>query len=84
MTRAEKYIIRVEANGQSTTRIRFGFGAAGEEVQKLLEQQGIEKIRVHIDGTTPEISFTPSPKTARLLDIKQKIKQLTLDVKGTI
>jgi hypothetical protein len=84
MTRAEKYVINLDANGQSTMRIRFGFGAAGEEVQKMLEIPGIERIRVRIDGTIPEIAFTPSPKPYRLLDIKQRIKQLTLDVKGTI
>jgi hypothetical protein len=84
MTRAEKYLIRLESNGQSTLRVRFGFGAAGEEVQKLLEQPGVERIRVNIDGTSQEIIFIPSLKSFRLLDIKQRIKQLTLDVKGTI
>lgn len=84
MTRAEKYNIRLEANGQSTTRVRFGYGAAGEEVQKLLEHPGMERIHVNIDGTTPEITFAHSPKGHRLLDIKQRIKQLTLDVKGSV
>lgn len=84
MTRAEKYVIHLDANGQSTMRVRFGFGAAGEEVQKLLLTPGLERIRLRIDGTDPEITFQPSIKPYRLLDIKQKIKQLTLDVKGTI
>ena len=73
---AEKYMIFIEANGSASTTIRFGFGAAGEEVQKILEMAGIEKVRVKIEGTKTEVAFLPSG-SVRLVDIKQKIKSLS-------
>lgn len=75
--KAEKYLIVTEGNGQSTTKVRFGFGAAGEEVQKLLTA-GVELVRVKIDGTTHETTFVAS-RPWRLLDIKQRIKGLSAD-----
>ena len=78
--RAEKYIIVSEVAGQTSSKIRFGFGAAGEEVQQLLETPGLERVRVKVDGMTVETTFVPG-KALRLLDIKQKIKQLTMDVR---
>lgn len=74
--KAEKYVIVTEAAGQSSMRIRFGFGAAGEEVQRLLES-GVERIRVRIEGYPSETIF-PSGRPYKLLDIKQKIKSLSL------
>ncbi len=72
--KAEKYVIVTEHSGQSTMRIRFGFGAAGEEVQKLLDT-GAE-IRVRIDGNLSETIF-PSGRLYKLVDIKNKIKSLS-------
>jgi len=77
----EKYMISVEANGSVSLTIRYGFGAAGEEVQKILGNSGIEKVRVKIDGTNPEVSFLPG-SSARLVDIKQKIKSLSFGRKS--
>jgi hypothetical protein len=73
--KAEKYVIVTEQSGQSSMRIRFGFGAAGEEVQKLLSS-GVEQIRVRIEGFPSETIF-PSGRTYKLLDIKHKIKSLS-------
>jgi hypothetical protein len=73
--KAEKYVIVTENSGQSHMRIRFGFGAAGEEVQKLLSS-GVEQIRVHIDGFTSETVF-PAGRPYKLVDIKHKIKSLS-------
>jgi hypothetical protein len=73
----EKYMIFIESNGSASTTIRYGFGAAGEEVQKILGNIGIEKVRVKIEGANPEVSFFPESST-RLVDIKQKIKSLSL------
>lgn len=73
--KAEKYLIVSEMNGQSTTKVRFGFGVAGEEVQKLIAG-GAERVRVKIDGTTHETTFVSS-RPWRLLDIKQRIKALS-------
>jgi hypothetical protein len=73
--KAEKYVIVTENSGQSSMRIRFGFGAAGEEVQKLLGT-GAEKIRVKIDGLPSETIF-PSGRTYKLVDIKHQIKGLS-------
>jgi hypothetical protein len=77
--KAEKYVIVTDAEGgQSSMRIRFGFGAAGEEVQKLLESAGTERVRVRIDGAQTEVVFLPG-KPQRLVDIKQRIKSLSFD-----
>jgi hypothetical protein len=73
--KAEKYVIVTESSGQSSMRIRFGFGAAGEEVQKLLET-GAEQIRVRIDGNPSETIF-PAGRIYKLVDIKHKIKSLS-------
>lgn len=74
----EKYVIVAETGLPSPMmKIRFGFGAAGEEVQKLLDMQGVQNIRVRIDGTKLETVF-PGGRPWRLLDIKQRLKGLTL------
>lgn len=77
--KAEKYIIVIEINGLASTKVRFGYGAAGEEVQKILEIPGLERIRIKVDGKPSEATFLPG-KTLRLLDIKQRIKSLTMDL----
>ena len=78
--KAEKYNIFIEAGGQVSVKVRHGFGAAGEEVQKILDTGTVERIRVKIDGTNTEALFIPTPgKPYRLLDIKQKIKSLTFE-----
>ncbi len=76
--KAEKYNIFIEAGGETLTKVRFGFGAAGEEVQKLLELPGLQRIRVKIEGTTTEVTLLPG-RTWRLVDIKQRIKALSFD-----
>jgi ribosomal protein S5 len=76
--KAEKYNIVTEAGGETSMKVRFGFGAAGEEVQKLLEVAGLDRIRVKIEGTTTEVSFIPG-RPFRLVDIKQRIKSLSFD-----
>ena len=84
--KAEKYNIFTEVNGETSMKVRYGFGAAGEEVQRLLDSAGtngspmISRIRVKIEDTTTEVSFVPTPgKPYRLLDIKQKIKSLSFE-----
>ena len=72
----EKYMISIETNGSAAMRIRYGFGAAGEEVQKILELAGIERVRVKIEGANPEVTFLPGG-SSRLVDIKQKLKSLS-------
>jgi hypothetical protein len=79
--KAEKYLIFIEANGSASSTVRYGFGAAGEEVQKILETPGIEKVRVKIEGTNPEVAFMRDSST-RLVDIKQKIKSLSFGLKA--
>ncbi|GEM_PF-2519925 len=82
--KAEKYLILTDVRPaepsseaiQTTTRVRFGFGAAGEEVQRVLETNGVERVRVRIDGENREVMFLPG-RAQRLLDIKQKIKSLS-------
>ena len=82
--KAEKYLIYVDVRSAddgavaSQLKVRYGFGAAGEEVQKLLELAGLEGIRVKIEGKNPEVNFAPG-KPLRLLDIKQKIKSLSFE-----
>lgn len=75
--KAEKYVIVTENGSQSSMRVRFGFGAAGEEVQRLLESKNVERIRVRIDGTHMETVF-PTSRPWKLLDIKQRIKSLSI------
>ena len=78
--KAEKYNIFIEVGGQTSMKVRYGFGAAGEEVQKILDSGTVERIRVKIEDTNTEVFFVPTPgKPYRLLDIKQKIKSLTFD-----
>jgi hypothetical protein len=76
LVKAEKYVIVTESSGQVSMRVRFGFGAAGEEVQKLLEQ-GAESIRVRIDGNASETIF-PCGRSYKLVEIKHRIKSLSL------
>ncbi|MFI5202059.1 MAG: hypothetical protein ACHQNE_06705 [Candidatus Kapaibacterium sp.] len=74
--KAEKYLISTEIGGTTSVRIRYGFGAAGEEVQKLLELAGLERIRVKIEDQTREVQFLPG-RALRLVDIKSKLKTLS-------
>ncbi len=80
--KAEKYVIFIELKSDgsltTSTKIRYGFGAAGEEVQKLLSLEGLERVRVKIEGKVPEVSFQPG-RPIRLLDIKQRIKSLSFE-----
>ena len=73
--KAEKYVITTERSGESSMRIRFGFGAAGEEVQRLLES-GVDQIRVRIEGLPSETIFVKG-RTMKLVDIKHQIKSLS-------
>ncbi len=76
--KAEKYLLQVEASGSISVKVRYGFGAAGEEVQRLLGLMNPERIRVKIEGQEREVEFLPG-KTSRLADIKQKIKSLSFN-----
>jgi hypothetical protein len=76
--KAEKYLLQIEAAGAVSVKVRYGFGAAGEEVQKLLDLVKPERIRVKIEGQTREVEFLPG-KPFRLADIKQKIKSLSFN-----
>lgn len=76
--KAEKYLIQIEANGTISVKVRYGFGAAGEEVQRILDLLNPERIRVKIDGQTREVVFLPV-KQQRLANIKQKIKSLSFN-----
>jgi len=76
--KAEKYLITTEPASKETaviSKVRFGFGAAGEEVQKLLVP-GVDRVRVRIDNTKLETVFA-NGRPWRLLDIKQRIKGLS-------
>jgi hypothetical protein len=85
--KAEKYLIVTEFPQKSSdgspavvpsiSKIRFGFGAAGEEVQKLLTT-GAERVRVRIEGMPSEATFV-NGRLWRLLDIKQRLKGLSAD-----
>lgn len=77
--KAEKYIIVTEVSGQSDSRVRWGFGAAGEEVQKLLQLPGLERISIKIESKGPTATFQNN-RQWKLLDIKQRIKGLSLDL----
>jgi hypothetical protein len=79
----EKYVIFIESDGSASMTVRYGFGAAGEEVQKILGNSGIQKVRVKIDGANPEVSFLPG-SSGRLVDIKQKIKSLSFSGSRTV
>ena len=74
--KAEKYLISTELGGTTSVRIRYGFGAAGEEVQKLLDLAGLERIRVKIEDQTREVQFLPG-RPYRLVEIKAKLKSLS-------
>ncbi len=76
--KAEKYIISIEVGGELLHKVRYGFGAAGEEVQRQLEIIGTERIRVKIEDTKTEITFVPG-RAIRLLEIKQRIKGLSFE-----
>ena len=76
--KAEKYLISTEIGGTTSVRIRYGFGAAGEEVQKLLDVAGLERIQVKIEGQTREVQFIPG-RPLRLVDIKSKLKSLSFN-----
>ena len=54
---------------------RMGYGVAGEEVQKFLNE-GATRIVVHVVGPEKETIFSQD-REWRLLDIKQRIKNLT-------
>jgi hypothetical protein len=76
--KAEKYLITTEAATPTipvVSKVRFGFGAAGEEVQKLL-LTAVDRVRVRIDSTPIETVFVTA-RPWRLLDIKQRIKGLS-------
>lgn len=75
--KAEKYVISTHVGDQTAARIRYGFGAAGEEVQKLLELPGLTRITVKIDGQRREVQFVPGGKPLRLVDIKARLKSLS-------
>lgn len=74
---AEKYIITTEGTQEPLTVVRYGFGAAGEEIQKLLLAEGVKKIIVDVHGRNKRTEFAKD-KPWRLLDIKQRVKNLTL------
>ena len=74
--KAEKNLLEIESAGAVSVKVRYVFGAAGEEVQKLLDLAKPERIRVKIEGETREVEFVPG-RTFRLADIKQKIKSLS-------
>ena len=74
---AEKYIITTEGTQEPLTVVRYGFGAAGEEIQKLLLAEGVKKIVVDVHGRGKRTEFA-NEKPWRLLDIKQRIKNLTI------
>jgi hypothetical protein len=57
-------------------KVRYGFGAAGEEVQRLLDSLKPERIRVKIEGEDREVVFLQG-KPLRLAEIKQRIKSLS-------
>ena len=77
--KAEKYIITTEGVEKPERMTRMGFGIAGEEVQKFLSE-GAMIVRVHVVGPEKEAVFSrEKDRDARLHDIKQRIKGLTLD-----
>jgi hypothetical protein len=76
--KAEKYIITTEGVEKPERIVRMGFGIAGEEVQKFLND-GAPVVRIHVVGPEKECTFIKEKnKELRLHDIKQRIKSLTL------
>ncbi len=76
--KAEKYLIAIEVKGTTSVRVRYGFGAAGEEVQKLLGLADLDRVLVKIEGQTREVQFIPG-RPLRLVDIKSKLKSLSFN-----
>jgi hypothetical protein len=74
--KAEKYIITTEGNEHPIKVVRWGFGAAGEEIQKILCDASVKIVRITVVGPEKQ-TFFGRDKEWRLLDIKQKIKSLT-------
>jgi hypothetical protein len=74
--KAEKYIITTEGNEHPLKVTRWGFGAAGEEIQKMLTDPSVKVVRIFVVGPDKQ-TFFGRDKEWRLLDIKQKIKSLT-------
>ncbi len=73
--KAEKYVITTEGGVTPIKITRFGFGVAGEEIQKLLLTDA-KLIRVFVVGPNKETLFDKE-REWRLHDIKQRIKNLT-------
>jgi hypothetical protein len=71
----EKYLITSEGTETPVSIVRWGFGVAGEEIQRLLLTDA-KQIRVKVVGPEKEILFGKD-KEWRLLDIKQRVKNLT-------
>ena len=74
--KAEKYVITAEGTPEPLKLVRWGFGAAGEEIQKLLTDMNVKLVRIEVSGLNKFAVFGRD-KIWRLLDIKQKIKGLT-------
>lgn len=74
--KAEKYVITTEGAAEPIRIIRWGFGAAGEEIQKLLADVRVKLIRIQVADMNKATVFIKD-REWRLLDIKQKIKSLT-------
>lgn len=74
--KAEKYVITTEGSAEPIKMVRWGFGAAGEEIQKLLTDAAVNLVRVEVSGLNKFANFGRD-KIWRLLDIKQKLKGLT-------
>ena len=75
--KAEKYIITTEGVDVPVTITRMGYGIAGEEVQKFLSE-GAPRVRIRVVGPEKE-TIIIQDRVWRLLDIKQRIKNLTSD-----
>ncbi len=75
--KAEKYIITTEGVDVPVTITRMGYGIAGEEVQKFLSE-GAPRVRIRVVGPEKE-TIIIQDRQWRLLDIKQRIKNLTSD-----
>ena len=71
----EKYLISSEGTETPVQIVRWGFGVAGEEIQKLLLTDA-KQIRIKVIGPDKETVFVKD-KEWRLHDIKQRIKNLT-------
>ncbi len=75
--KAEKYIITTEGVEVPVSITRMGYGIAGEEVQKFLSE-GAPRVRIRVVGPEKE-TIIIQDRQWRLLDIKQRIKNLTSD-----